>query len=195
MNEKIVKVGSKTKDHVKFLFRDYNIFVASHFDLSCMNDTLGYPNFVLKSLCEVFLNVQFNPEMNAAYVGIELFKLFAERVQPRDAENQDAYLQRIIEKYTFNHFNVKYIGKVHMKRAIPLMVDNRERCSLFIQTLKLYVMFHYYYFCFIYIECRLKFTMVAIKLFKLLSSDTVKSIACLASIARTLIIAISLHYN
>lgn len=139
-DDNIVKIGSSTWDQVKRLLRDHNTFVASKLDLRFLLDPLTYPRVPLEKMCEVFINVEFDANINAAYVNIELFKLFAEQIQPKKTdEDEKTYVQHIIEKYTCYFLDFKYIGDMYMKKALTVVVNSLDRCSSLMQTLKLYV--------------------------------------------------------
>lgn len=140
----IVKVGTSTWEQVKRLLRDYNIFVKSIFDLRLLADALKYPKIPLEQMCEVFLNVELDADINAAYVNIELFKLFAEKVQSkRSDEDEKSYVHHMIQKYTYCLLDLKYIGGMHTKKALTVIVNSLDRCSPLMQTLKLYVIYIY----------------------------------------------------
>lgn len=139
-DENIVKVGSSTFNQVKYLLRNYGTFVTSVFDIRFLIDALKYPKIQLERLCEVFLNVEFDADTNAAYVDVELFKLFAEQVQPKKPnEDEKIHVQHIIQKYTYHHLDLKYIGDMCMAKALTVIVNDLDTYSSLMPILNLYV--------------------------------------------------------
>lgn len=137
-DEHIVKVGSGTFNQVRSLLRNQNTFVTSVFDIRLLVGSLKYPNVQLERLCEVFLDVEFNADSNAAYVNMELFKLFAEQLQPKQPdENEKTHMQHTIQKYTCRHLNLKYIGDMRLPKALTVIVNDLDTYSLLMPTLNL----------------------------------------------------------
>lgn len=125
---------------LKRLLRNHNTFVKNKFDLRFLAESLAYPTIPLEMMCEVFLNVELNVDINAAFVNIELFKLFAEQVQPKQPdEDEKTHVQHILQKYTHHLFDLKYTGDIYMKKALTVNVNSLETCSSLMPTLKLYV--------------------------------------------------------
>lgn len=135
-----MKVGSSTFNQIRSLLRDHSIFVKSVFDIRYLIDSLKYPKIQLERLCEVFLNVEFDADTNVAYVNMELFKLFAEQVQPKKPdEDEKTHVQHTIQRYTCRHLGLKYIGNMCMTKALTVIVNDLDTCTSLMPTLKLYV--------------------------------------------------------
>lgn len=138
-----MKVGSSTFNQIRSLLREHSIFVKSVFDIRYLIDSLKYPKIQLERLCEVFLNVEFDADTNVAYVNMELFKLFAEQVQPKKPdEDEKTHVQHTIQKYTrhhLHHLGLKYIGNMCMTKALTVIVNDLDTCTSLMPTLKLYV--------------------------------------------------------
>ena len=82
---------------MKCILRDYNTFVTSTFDLRLLVESCKYPKIPLWRMCEIFLNVELDTDTNAAYVDIELFKLFAEQLQPKKPNDDQIHVCHIVD--------------------------------------------------------------------------------------------------
>lgn len=117
---------------VKYLVQDYGVCVASALDLRYMAAMTGCRSGGLGKMSLDYLNVKLDkdwrircsdweiPTLNLkqidyaakdAHVAIELFKLFADKLQPkRMLEKQSDYVRNIIDDYCYQYLDLPYNG-------------------------------------------------------------------------------------
>ncbi|XP_055323542.1 exonuclease 3'-5' domain-containing protein 2 isoform X4 [Sitodiplosis mosellana] len=131
-DDNILKVGVAPQGDASYLARDYGVCVASTFDLRYLAAMTGCKTGGLAKMSEDHLKVtldknwrircsdweaptlnekQINYAATDAHVGIELFKFFAEKLEPKGfVKKQSAYVQRIIDEYCFSFIDLTYSG-------------------------------------------------------------------------------------
>lgn len=127
-DDNIVKVGVNPHGDANYLVRDYGICVASTFDLRYMAKIADCRPGGLAKMSEDYIKVkldknwrircsdweaptlsqkQINYAANDAHVGIELFKFFAAKLQPKRLfEKQSTYVKHIIDEYCFRYLDL-----------------------------------------------------------------------------------------
>lgn len=131
-DDNILKVGVAPQGDASYLAQDYGVCVASTFDVRYLAVMAGCKAGGLAKLSEDYLKVKIDknwrircsdweqPTLNEkqiayaandAHVGIELFKFFAEKLEPkRFVEKQSAYVKHIIDDYCFRFIDLTYSG-------------------------------------------------------------------------------------
>lgn len=166
-DENIIKIGVIPLYDGKYLEEDYNIRTKSTFDISYLVQLAGCEVGGLKFMAERYLNLKWKEDFKFhsrweepllseeqieyaskdAFVAIELFKLFSEKLQPKiESEDQKTYAQCIVSKYCEIYLDKKFQKEYpEFKDIIPRdpsvaiemkMISNVDECRSWIQTLK-----------------------------------------------------------
>lgn len=108
-DSKIVKVGLNTRVQAQFLIQHYNIFVGSILDLCEMDKSTDYSAANLRKVCKADLHAKFDEQTNFAFVLIELFKVYAGKLQPKEPlESGKVYVERIIREHCSKYVDMSY---------------------------------------------------------------------------------------
>lgn len=128
----IVKVGVAPLGDANYLVRDYGICVASTLDLRYLAIMCGHRPGGLAKLSEDHLNVKLDKNWRIrcsdweastltskqieyaakdAHVAIELFKKFANKLNPKSYfSNTTKYVEQFVNEYCFNYFDTNFSG-------------------------------------------------------------------------------------
>lgn len=166
-DESILKVGVLALNDAKNLEEDYKVRTKSTFEISNLVQLAGCEVGGLKFLAERYLNLKWKEDFRYhalweqptlsdgqieyaskdAFVAIELFKLFSEKLQPKiESEDLKTYTQRIVSNYCATYLDKNFQKEYpELKNLIPRdpsvaievkMISNLDECRSWIQTLK-----------------------------------------------------------
>lgn len=121
-----MKVGIATKQCADHLLSEYGVQVSSGFDIRYMSELAEYQATNLNKMCSDHLKIMLGNYMGrwesptlskyqidyaakCAYLPIELFQFFAEKLQSKSSsKGQSLSMQRIIEELCKKYFNKSY---------------------------------------------------------------------------------------
>lgn len=130
-DDSIVKVGFNPHSITKYLVQDYNTFVASTLDVRIMAASINQAEVLNRK-------IKRKREIISAQVNVNLFKLFAEQLQPKGMQEKEiTYVQRIISDYCREHIGtVFHPSGLQTKEPIRIMLNEVEKRSSLMQVLK-----------------------------------------------------------
>lgn len=166
-DENIIKVGVIALHDAKYLEEDYGVRTKSTLDISYLVQLAGCEVGGLKFMAERYLNLKWKenfrfhalweePSLSKdqieyaakdAFVAVELFKIFSEKLQPKgQLEDQKTYTQCIVAKYCEKYLDAVFKKEYpELKGIIPRdpsveidirIISNVDDCRSCIQTLK-----------------------------------------------------------
>lgn len=146
---------------------DYNVQTKNTFDVRNLVQLAGYEARGLKIMAETYLGLKWKENFRFhalwekptlsddqikyaamdVFVAVELFKLFSEKLQPKnDSDDQKAYTQCIITKYCGKYLDKDFEKECpELKEIIPRdpsikidikMISNVDEFQTWIETLK-----------------------------------------------------------
>lgn len=166
-DETIIKVGVIPSHDANYLEQDYGVRTKNTLDISYLVQLAGCEVGGLKFMAERYLNLKWKenyrfhalweePTLSKqqieyaakdAFVAVELFKLFSEKLQPkRELEDQKTHTKQIISTYCEKYLDVNFKKEYpEFKDIIPRepsaeidskMISNVDDCQSWTPTLK-----------------------------------------------------------
>lgn len=166
-DENIIKVGVIPLHDAKYLEQDYGVRTKNTLDISYLVQLAGCEVGGLKFMAERYLNLKWKenfrfhalweePNLSKeqieyaakdAFVAVELFKMFSERLQPKsELEDQTTYTKCIVAKYCEKYLDATFKKEYpELKGIIPRdpaveidikIITNVDDCVPWTQTLK-----------------------------------------------------------